>query len=401
MLLKLSLRNILRNRRRTFLTGLVIGIGLAALMFTDSLVIGTRENMTHAVTDTFLGNGQIHSAGFRETLDSALTVKKPEKLSALLDNDPQVKAWSPRALAYGMISSPANIAPAVVYGIEPLAERRVSKIAQAVKEGGYLEVSGGGANQILIGRKLAETMEAGIGDKLVATVSHAGTGGLSQELFRVKGIFEFGDREMDGRMVFVNLETAQSLLGINKNFHEIAVRTDETAADNFWKKYSGDGNESLGWKELLPEMSSALDFADFSTLILGVIIFAVVCVGVVNTLFMSIYERMFEFGILRAVGTRSFSMAGIIMLEAGWLSFFSMIIGAVLGWAVIYIVSRTGIRYEGIELAGVTIYSIYPVLQARQFFVFPAYVFILTLLAALYPAFYASRITPVKAMRHE
>ena len=119
-----------------------------------------------------------------------------------------------------------------------------------------------------------------------------------------------------------------------------------------------------------------------------------------NTLFMSLYERMFEFGVLRAVGTRPVRMALIILFEAGALSVLSIIIGGAVGFAVTYAYSVWGIDYVGIEFAGVTFRElIYPTLRATQFTVFPLVVFLFTLLAGIYPAVFAGRLTPSRAMQ--
>lgn len=400
LMLKLAWRNIFRNKRRTLLTGSVIGLGLASIMFTDALVIGTCENMIAAATETFMGHAQIHAKGFMDTFEAESVIKNSAKVFSALSGEKNVSGWAPRTLTYGMLSSPANVAAVLAYGIDPEKEKSVSRVSAAVTEGEYLS---GESGRILIGKKLARTLEAGIGDKVVLTVAQAGTGDLSQELFRVGGIFSFGESDMDGRMAFIEIKSARKLAGVS-GIHEIALKFKDAdkAGDipaGFLGRYSFSGNEALSWKELVPDLNAALEFTRFSTLILGVIIFGVVCVGIINTLFMSLYERMFEFGVLRAVGTRPVAMGTMIMLEAGCMALLSVFMGMILGGAVTWVVSVKGIHYNGVEFAGVTIQSIFPVMKMKQFIVFPAYVFILTLIAAVYPAVHASRIAPVEAMR--
>lgn len=119
-----------------------------------------------------------------------------------------------------------------------------------------------------------------------------------------------------------------------------------------------------------------------------------------NTLFMSLYERMFEFGVLRAIGTRPLRMALMILLEGGCLAIISIIIGSAIGFFFSWLFSVYGIDYRGIEFAGTTINElIYPVMNVRQYLLNPLYVLFFTLVAALYPAWYAARLTPAKAMK--
>ena len=103
---------------------------------------------------------------------------------------------------------------------------------------------------------------------------------------------------------------------------------------------------------------------------------------------------------LRAIGTRPARMFMIIMLEAAVLAIISIAVGILAGLAVEWFFSVHGINYTGIEFAGVTITQlIYPVPGLRQFTFFPFMVFVFSLTAALYPAVFASRLSPSRAMQ--
>lgn len=402
-LIKIAWRNIFRNMRRTVLASLAIGIGLGALIFTDGLMIGMVESMIRTATDTFMGQGQIHAEGFRRTREVERVVRDLPRVLERLEAEPYVERFSVRVQAFGMVASPANSGAILLYGIDPLLERDMSRIDEAMVAGSYLGAED--VRKILIGETLAETLEVTVGDRLVVTAAEAGTGDLAQEMFRVGGIFRFDIREMDGNMGFVHLKTAQRLLGLGGGVHEIALHfgdlhaAEEQAAD-FRARYSDAGNEALGWKELIPQLDAVVEMARFSSLIMGVILFAVVALGIVNTLFMSLYERMFEFGVLRAVGTRPVRMALMILCEAGALSVLSILIGSAMGFGVNYWLSITGVDYVGIEFAGVTLRElIYPVLRMEQFVLFPVGVFLFTLVAGIYPAVFAARLAPARAMQ--
>ena len=168
----------------------------------------------------------------------------------------------------------------------------------------------------------------------------------------------------------------------------------------FWGVYSRQGNEAVGWNVILPQMESVFALSRFSIYIMGLILFGIVALVIINTLFMSLKERMFEFGVLRAVGTRPFGMAKLIVFEAGALAVISIVLGVILGLAVTYIFTLTGIDYRGIEYLGVTFQELlYPVMEIDQFLIYPISLFFLTCFVGIYPALIAARMSPVKAMR--
>ena len=206
-------------------------------------------------------------------------------------------------------------------------------------------------------------------------------------------------------MAFVRIGKAQEMLAIGHEVHEIAIKFTAIAYAQdptlpFWETYSQHGNEVLSWTELMSQLTVILEMTKYSKYIVGVILFFVVIFGIINTLFMSLYERMFEFGVLRAVGTRPFGMARLILFEAGALAIVSIGLGMVLGFLLTALLNHTGIDYTGIEMVGVTIQEfIYPFMTVEQFTVYPVWLFIFTIIAGIYPARYAAKMSPAAAMR--
>jgi len=314
-----------------------------------------------------------------------------------------VQAFAPRTLAMAMLTSPANVVSAMLYGIEPDREARVSMVKEVLLAGNYLVPSE--PNQILIGDKLAQVLEVEVGSVVVVTVAQAGTGELSQAMFRVAGIFRFGQRTMDGAMAFIPLVKAQELLNLDRRFHEIALDFTDLALSEdpnlaFWKKYSSSENQAQSWREIIPQFEVTRAVVGIIMWVGAGLLFGVVALAIVNTLFMSLYERMFEFGVLRAMGTRPGRMALMILLEAGSLAVISIAIGSVIGFLAIWVVAQHGLNYTGVDWGGVTFLKpVCPVLSVSQFYIYPTVLFLFTLLVALYPAVYAAGLNPIRAMR--
>lgn len=401
--IKLAWRNVLRNKRRTLIAGTAVALGLAALMFVDALHIGMKENMIDSATASFLGEGQITNKTYRQSLEIEQTVNDLPSVLEKLKNDPQVSHFTTRALTFGMLTSPSNVNSIQLVGVNPATERYLSEMDEMLIKGNYFD--GDDPHDIVIGAKLAELLEVGLGDRVVVTVAQAHSGELAQEMFRISGIYFFNVVELDQSMAFVRLGQAQKMLNLNGEVHQIALRfydreLGQRRDDPFWSKYNNGGNEAIGWVDLMPQLEKVFELSKIGRIIITLILFGVVVLGVINTLFMSLYERMFEFGVLRAIGTRPLAMGKLVIFEAGALTLIAILLGCIIGAALLGVTGLTGIDFSGIEYEGVTFTKIlYPVWDIQQFTLYPLAFFIFTLLVALYPATYAARLTPAGAMR--
>jgi ABC-type lipoprotein release transport system permease subunit len=380
-----------------------IGVGLASLIFVDAVIIGFEKNMIRTATASFLGEGQIHGDGFRELQSVELTIEGLDNVTARLEGERFVDRFTVRTMSFGMISSPANLSAVEMVGIDPETEIYLSQIDDVIVEGRYFH--GVDPRDVVIGSKLADLLEVSVGDRVVMTTAEAHTGDLAQEMFRVSGIYHFNIPEMDGAMAFVRIDKAREMLGLPGEAHEIALKfTDPKYGrdkhDPFWSRHSEGANEAIPWPVLLPQVEAYFAISWFSTLFTGIIIFGIVVLGIINTLFMSLHERMFEFGVIRAVGTRPTAVARLIVFEAGSLAVVSIGMGIAIGLLVTWLVGLNGIDYSGIEFGGVTIREpLFPVMKAYQFVLYPALVFVFTTLIGIFPAIRAARMSPAGAMR--
>jgi ABC-type lipoprotein release transport system permease subunit len=326
-----------------------------------------------------------------------------KELVARLGSDSRIRYFTERVMSFAMITSPANLSAVQLVGVNPEMERHISQIDDTIIQGDFFPE--GEVNDLVIGDRLADLLEAEIGSRIVLTVAQVGTGQLSQAMFRVSGIFHLNITEMDRGMAFVRLGRAQEMLGLGDRIHEIAIQLSNSSyavqeRSSVWSDYSTGGNEAVGWWVLLPQLKMALELSQFSLLIIGLILFAIVALGILNTLFMSMHERMFEFGVLRALGTRPRAMALMILFEAAALGVLAVVLGILLGTLTVAALNHFGIDYTGIEAMGVTFrHVLYPQFQIRQFILYPIVVFVLTLAISLYPAGHAARMQPAEAMR--
>ena len=260
------------------------------------------------VTGTIGGDAQIHRVGYRENLDVDLFMENAAEIERTLQRDTSLKSYSPRVISGAMISSSYNVAAGLLYGIDAERERSTSKVAQAVLRGEYLA---GGDNELLIGHSLAELLEVDLGDRIVLTLSETITGELAQALFRISGILDFGMRELDDNFVFINISAARKTLAMtDQQTHEFVLtflnpEDAENPEHGIFQQFNNTEIEALSWLDLNKEISFIIELMAYSSLMIGAVLFLLASLGVINSIFMSIYERIYEFGVIKAIGTLS------------------------------------------------------------------------------------------------
>jgi len=382
---------------------MLIGFSLSALIFTDSLVKGMQTLMIENVTQSLTGEAQIHQAAYRENFDINFYLKDGNEIEHKLRKDKSIASFASRVISGGMISSSYNVTAGGLYGVDAARESQLSKLKEATVKGQYLS---GEAKELLMGQSMANLLEVTLSDRIVITLSEIGTGELTQALFRVTGIFNFGIREIDDNLVFVNIDKAREILGLMPgNSHEIAIRFTnhkdaESAGSKFFQTFNNDETEALGWLDLNPEIASVIEMSEYSSLIMGSILFLLATLGIINSLFMSIYERTYEFGVIRAIGTRPWKLTQLIILEAFFLALLACFFGMCLSFALSQWTSVHGIPLGEIEISGIAINNnIKTQTTLTQYIEFPLYVIALTLIASLYPARFAAKIAPAEALQ--
>ena len=399
----LAIRNLLRNTRRTALTAMLIGFSLSAMILVDALTLGMLDILVNSITKNLVGEAQIHKPGFRDNLDVDLYLDNTETITTRLDQDPTIAGYSERVISGGMLTSSYNVATGLMYGLNAAAERQVTQLAEAVISGRYLT---GETGEILIGNELADLLEVTLGDRIVMTLSEANGGELSQALFRVSGIFHFGIKGVDKGVVFTNLTQARQVMGLNKQqSHEIALRFVDPALATqtdlpVFQNLNTTELETLNWLQLNKAIASIIEMSGLSSIIVGGILFILAGLGVINSMFMSIYERIYEFGVVKALGTQPSQLASLILTEAFFIAILSCAGGMLLAYLLGSYAAVHGVPMGEFQVSGIAIDNrVLTRLQSYQFIQYPLYVIGLTMCAALYPAWFAARIVPTEALQ--
>ncbi len=403
MLFRMAWRNLFRNTRRTFITGSAIGLGLAAVLVTLAVGEGFRDYMVESATDVTLGHAQLHRVGYRKSLSAKLVIPDSERWLKKLEDRPEIEAVSPRSRSYGLLARSTWSALVQIQGVRAEAEKQVTRLHEKILEGRYLS---GKPRELVIGTRLAKKLRASVGDKVVLTIAEAFSGEQTQTLLRVAGIFHTGDRALDSGLALVNAPDADRALGLGGMFHEIAVRFKRasTATNqelSLWPQFSDDRVELLSWTQLAPMISKSLELYGVMMLLIGLFTFGIIGMGILNTLLMGIFERTWEFGVLRSLGTSPRRIGGLIILETACLAMVALLIGSIIGGLLCYYFAVWGIDYAGISVGSVVMENrrMYAVWSWPSMLKALVVVYVMTLLFSVYPARRAARIIPAEALR--
>jgi len=402
-------RNLWRHKRRSLITAFAMAIGVALCMTMIAWTDGMYEEMFEIMVEQQLGHVQIHHPDYPTKGLVFDSLQGRDALMQEIDGLPGTVAASPRIDGFALLGGETKSAGGQVVGIDPARHRQVSNVHERMVEGAFL--SDAADHEIIVGFKLAAEIEVGIGDEVVA-VTQATDGSVGNDLYRVVGLFKTGDVGMDHSGGYIHIDDAETLLALYDQAHGITVLTDHADNVEFYSAalsaaVATDAVQVQPWWEASPKTAQMMGARDFTAYFLLGIVFAVAAFGVVNTMMMSVYERTREMGVLRALGLRKGKLVWLVVFESFFLAalaaFIGLVIGGLLDW---YVVVHgldfsgsmpDGFSWEGVMLDPVMRGSVRP----QGIILTVAAVFIVSILASLWPAWRATRLQPVTAIREE
>jgi ABC-type lipoprotein release transport system permease subunit len=401
VLSRLAWRYLWRNHRRTIVMLSAISIGVWAMMFMTALTRGMVDQMISDGISVIPGHVQIHDPEYLD--DPSVTNRLPfsdEELARKFDGAGFV-AWASRVRVPAVITSERESRGVTLLGIDPAAERSFSFVDYDAVDGRFLESVDD--NGIVIGAKLAGTLETRVG-KRVVIMSQDPDNEIADRGFRVVGLFHANIESYEDSFVFIGKRTAQELLRIGDTTTEaVFVGDDYRDVEPVYDKVVAAVDSSVRvsrWTEVDKYLGTMLKMMDGFVLVWVVVIFLALSFGLVNTLVMAVFERVREIGLMLALGMKPAMVLGQIIIESMLLLGVGLLIGDVLAYAsVIPLESGIDISVvaKGMEMFGASS-MLYPKLYLKDVVLANVVVLILGFLASLSPAWRASRYEPVEAL---
>jgi len=376
---------------------------MIAIVLEDGLSNGMVRQMLFNQINLDISHIQIHKAGFNSYKIVKNYMPDYKSVESILKANPEVEAYSERVFANGIISSANNSSGVIIYGIEPDKEAKVSIIKKSIIQGRYL---GGGIREIIISKKLAEKLGVELGEKVVA-MSNTLKGDISSDAFRVVGIFETSSSDFDKMVVYINAKAEQEMLGIGDNFHEIAIITKDYNKVNSVKqeleKKLEKRYEVYTYRDMLPMLIYQMDIYKETMMILNIIIGLALIFGIINTMLMSVFERIRELGVLMAIGMKNSKIYLMILFESFILGIIGTFAGLICGLLLDIPLAHSGINLSlfsaGLDSFGIGA-IIYPVLSPGNLLNAVIFIPFVAVIGALYPAYKAIKLEPVHAIHY-
>lgn len=402
MILKIALRNIFRQKRRTILTALAMIAGFTLSSLFIGLSDGAYGNIITMFTRNRIGHIQVHREGYLDKPSLYETIDDYPSVGETIQSTTGVEAWTPRVYAAGLGSVGEKSTAVQVIGVDVARETQATRFDQKVIEGSVLAETA--SHEAVIGKGLAKILSGTVGSEIVI-FSQGADGSLANDVYKIVGIAESGGDVTDRVACYLHIEDAQELFVLEGRIHEIVVIISNInqvskVTDAIKARLNNSTLEVAPWQVVAKSFYRAMKVDQQGDAIARWVIMLIVAIGVLNTVLMSVLERTREYGVLKAVGTKPTQIFWLVICEVVIIAIGSIAVGALLGVLANYLLSIYGITYpEEITYGGMKIKTLYAEVNARCLIIPAITVMLSATIVSLFPAIKAARIMPAKAMR--
>ena len=401
--IKLAWRNLWRNRRRTLIaiSSIVFSVLLASWM--RSMQEGSYNSMIDNSVKFYSGYLQVQDTAFWEerTIDNGF--KATKELKSKIGNIKDVTLVSDRLESFALAADHLHSKPAMVMGIEPEAEDKITKISQKITDGRFLK---SGDKGVVIAKGLAGYLNLNVGDTLVM-ISQGYHGMSANGLFKIIGIMKHPNPDFNKRLVYMDINAARQFYSADGISTSLVIMTNDHYRVNHIKKEVAQiiptENTVMTWAEMQPELVQLIQSDRGSGLIMLGILYVVIAFGMFSVVMMMVKERKREFGVIHAVGMKKEKLSVIVFLETIMIG----LIGCTIGLLISYIFCLY-FYYNPLPLSGETAkayaqYGMEPYmffsLKSSLFYNQMILVFFISVFISIFPITNIYRLKITRAMR--
>jgi ABC-type lipoprotein release transport system permease subunit len=400
---KFAWRNVWRNKRRTMATVSAMSLALLVMILYSGIVAGYLYDMERSILDLEVGDIQIHADGFQENPSLYKRIENSDALLTKLDQSKHLA--SARLLASGLAAANESSAGATLRGLDPERDAKVSFVNQQIDKGSWIDNSD--PKGVVLGRRLARTLNAKLGDELVV-LSQGADGSMANELYTVRGVLKSVSDITDRTGIFMTTQAFRDLMVVPEGAHQIMVRKSvgddlELSAEEI--RHIAPDLDTKTWREIMPTVANMLESTEGAIYIMFLIVYIAIGIVILNAMLMAVFERIREFGVLKAIGMAPSKVLRLILAESGIQTGLALIVGVGLSIPGNWYLATQGISFAGLadaSVAGLTFNSTIRSVVSASTYTTPIITLIaIVFLAVVYPALKAAFINPIKAIHHK
>ena len=405
----LAWRNLWRHKRRTLITASSIAFGvLLAVTFTGAGdYFHTR--MIDAGANMGMGHITIAAQDYNRAPSSQKPIKGSNTLQVLIADLPEVTSVVARIQGQAMFASARKSVGGTFIAIDPSQESANNNLfIGSLIEGAMLSQTAG--KGIVMGVDLVRKLKLNLGKKVVYTTTDI-NGDIVSAVARVSGIFRTGVAEVDGGMALLPIQSVQKVLGYASDEVSLLAislgdqRLSHALRDKMQGQPEFEHVEVLNWQQTQPDLAGMIAVDKSANRISQLMISLLIAAGILNTMLMSVLERIREFGVMMALGMSPRSLFSLVILESFWLAVIGLIIGIIITIPWYLYMAETGIDLtsaygDDFSFGGVLLDTVFKIrLFKESIIVILIGLFGLALLSGVYPAWRAGRIPPVESLK--
>jgi putative ABC transport system permease protein len=404
MLVALAWRNLWRRPQRTILSLISVALVSGLLVFVLSFQDGVYGQMKETTLRIFDGFAELQAPGYADDPSLDHAIASPDAVARQAEQAPGVNAAAPRVNGFAILANGDRSYAAVVVGVDPASEARISSIPAAVTTGRYLAPSDSDA--AVIGDLLAKNLGLRVGDK-VTLLGSARDGSVAADVLRVVGVYHSGIPDLDRTILEMPIARAQDAFGMQDAANTIALggpslRAVNRALPALEALARRTGVSVRDWQAMEPAMRDVIDLKYATAMAFYATLVLVVAFIMLNTLLMSVLERTREFGMLLALGMKPGQIGAMVWVELFTLALIGCAIGVAVGGGVTLWLQSVGVVFpiDPKMLAQFGVPSrLYPSLSAFSALAGPGALVAAIAVGGLVPFLRVLRLTPALAMR--
>ncbi len=389
MILKLAWNNAFLRLSRTLLVIIMIAVSMSMMLSIQGIYDGMTLNMVNSALRSDSGEISIYNKNYRLDRQIANDVQNAEEIRTNLENNPHVKAVSVRYSVEGLSLTARKASFSNIIGVDLKEEEKFGEFSKFLKEG---EVSFD-KRGALLGSELAKTLKVRIGSKLIFTTQDKG-GDINSIALKVRGIIQTNNLIIDQRALYIERKKLYEFLGVDTDTAtQIAIRTDDDSMiDTLKKVYPS--LEVKSFLELNPLLKQMQDMMVIFNSITFAIVMLVVFIGILGVMYVSILDRIREFGIMRGIGMAYNHLKTQIVLEALFVGLAGYSTGAMLGFFALLYLQETGLNLS-IYADGMASFGMPTIIYAHQEFSYYSNTFYAIVLSSI-----LSVLLPLRKIKH-